>query len=279
MELLIARNPDPDSTLPYLLLLPIGGGLLFRTKDTWPRIAALYCHPVPREEWPEIPEVVERVPLKACTRRGAAIDVIADRGRESRSQIVFTNARGREMVFWQSPRTRKQARPDVRLPTARAAGIVELEILVDAHERYPYRFADQQVRTVRRGLSCGDYAVTDDGTILAAVERKSLPDLVSSLTSGRLRFALGELATLPRAAVVVEDRYSQVFALQRVRPTLVADGLAELQVRWPTIPIVFCETRKLAEEWTYRYLAAAHTWALDEAGAIARIGPGEAPDE
>jgi hypothetical protein len=28
--------------------------------------------------------------------------------------------------------------------------------------------------------------------------------------------------------------------------------------RWPTIPIVFRETRKLAQEWTYRYLAAAH---------------------
>jgi hypothetical protein len=51
-----------------------------------------------------------------------------------------------------------------------------------------------------------------------------------------------------------------------------ADGLAELQVRWPSIPIVFCETRKLAEEWTYRYLAAAQTWAETEAAALQRIG-------
>jgi len=178
------------------------------------------------------------------------------------------------MVFWQSPRTRKQARPDVRVPTARAAGIQELEIVVDAHERYPYKFDGQQVRTVRRGLPCGDYAVNFDERLVATVERKSLADLVSSLISGRLRFALGELSGLPRAAVVVEDRYSQVFALERVRPALVADGLAELQVRWPTIPIVFCETRKLAEEWTYRYLAAAHTWAASELPALARIGIG-----
>jgi hypothetical protein len=75
--------------------------------------------------------------------------------------------------------------------------------------------------------------------------------------------------------VVVEDRYSQIFALRQPRPALVADGLAELQVRWPTIPIVFCETRKLAEEWTYRYLAASHTWASDELPALARIGAGE----
>lgn len=119
------------------------------------------------------------------------------------------------MVFWQSPRTRRQARPDVRLPTARAAGVAELEIVVDVHERYAYTFADQQVRAVSRGLPCGDYAISVAGELVAAVERKSLSDLVSSLTSGRPRFALGELATLPRAAVVVEDRYSQIFALHR----------------------------------------------------------------
>jgi ERCC4-type nuclease len=45
------------------------------------------------------------------------------------------------------------------------------------------------------------------GRLVASVERKSLTDLVASLTSGRLRYALGELAALPRAAAVVEDRY------------------------------------------------------------------------
>jgi len=76
--------------------------------------------------------------------------------------------------------------------------------------------------------------------------------------------------------VVVEDRYSQVFKLDRIRPAVVADGLAELQVRWPDVPIVFCETRQLAEEWTYRYLAAAHAWASTETAAITRIGAPEA---
>jgi ERCC4-type nuclease len=278
VELVIARNPDPDSALPFLLRLPLGDGLLFRTKGTWPRTGALYCHPVPLTDWPERPDVVERILLRACTRRGAAIEVVADRSRESRSQLVFTRARGRDVVFWQSPRTRKQARPDVRVPTARAAGIHELEIVVDAHERYPYRFAGQQVRTVRRSLSCGDYAVAIEDEVVAAVERKSLPDLVASTTGGRLRYALGELAALPRAAVVVEDRYSRVFALDRVRPALVADGLAELQVRWPTVPIVFCETRKLAEEWTYRWLAAALTWARTEPAALTRIGAADAAE-
>ncbi|MDL5154415.1 ERCC4 domain-containing protein [Actinomycetospora termitidis] len=271
-ELLIARNPDPDSTLPYLLRVPTAGGLVFRTSGTWPRTKALFCYPVDLADWPAEPEIVERVPLVSCGRNGAAIDVIADRRTERRSQIVHTRARGREMVFWQSPNTRKQARPQVRTPTARAAGTDgELEIVVDSHERYAYRFAGQQVRVRKQALSCGDYGVVVEGRVVAAVERKSLSDLVSSLTNSTLRHAVAELATLPRAAVVVEERYSRVFALEYVRPAVVADGIAELAVRYPTVPIIFTETRGLAEEWTYRFLAAASTWAQDEAVIGARI--------
>ncbi len=270
-ELLIATNPDADSRLAYLMRVPLGDGIVLRTAGTWPRTKALYCYPVPLDHWPAAPDIVERVPLRSCTRRGAAIDIVADRFRENRSQLVFTTARGRDAVFWQSPRTRKQARPQVSLPTARAAGIPELDIVVDAHERYAYGFASQQVRTTRRALPCGDYAIILDGALVAAVERKSLPDLIGTLTSGRLRYALGELAALPRGAVVVEDRYSQVYKQDRVRPALVADGLAECQIRWPNVPIVFCDTRGLAEEWTYRYLAAAHGWATAESAAIERM--------
>jgi len=270
-DLLIATNPDPDSRLPYLLRLPLGGGMVFRTSGTWPRTTALYCHPVDPAEWPDDPEIVEQAPIRSVARRGAAIDLVLARGRENRSQIVFTTARGRDVVFWQSPRTRKQARPNVSTPTARAAGIADLQIVVDTREQYAYRFAGQQVTTTKRALPCGDYGLIVGGQLIAAVERKSLTDLVSSLIAGKLRFAVGELATLPRAAVVVEDRYSQIFKLDRVRPAVVADGLAELQVCWPTVPIVFAETRPLAEEWTYRYLGAAHAWASTELAITDRV--------
>ena len=270
-ELLIARNPDPESSLAYLLQVPLGAGLVFRTAGTWPRTKALYCYPVPTQAWPADADIVERIPLRACVRRGAAIDLVADRARENRSQLVFTTARGRDAVFWQSPRTRKQARPNVTTPTARAAGIAELEIVIDSHEHYPYRFSGKPVHTLTRALPCGDYGLIVNGRLATAVERKSMPDLLSSLTSGRLRYALAELSALPRAAVVVEDRYSQVFKQDRVRPALIADGLAECQIRWPEVAIVFCETRQLAEEWTYRYLAAAHHWATTEPAAIERI--------
>lgn len=264
-DFVIARNPEEDSSLPYLIRLPLGpSGIVLKVRDTWPRTAKVYCHPA--VEWPAAPEIIERVPVRSCARRGAAIDLVLDRGRENRSQIVFTKARGRDMIFWQSARTSRQARPNVTVPKQRASGHV-LEIVVDSHERYAWNFANQQATTARRALIAGDYGVEIDGQLVATVERKSLADLVATMTGGKLRSLLGALAAVPRSALVVEDRYSGVFKLDRVRPAVVAEGLAEAQVRFPEVPIVFCETRPLAQEWTYRFLGAALEHHLSDAAA------------
>jgi hypothetical protein len=254
-ELLIARNPDPGSSLPFLVRVPLGpNGLVLKTRETWPRMAKVYCHRA--DGWPADVEILERLPVRTCRRRGPAIDLVLDRARENRSQLVVTQARGREMIFWQSPRTAKQARPNVALPTRRAAGEV-LEVVVDTAEKYAYAFRHQQATTVRRRLPAGDYAVELDGVIVAAVERKSLADLASSLLSGKLTYALAELTALPRAALVVEDRYSALFKLEHVAGGRVAEALAEAQARFPSVPVMFAETRPLAQEWTYRFLGAA----------------------
>ena len=65
VELLIAANPDPDSRLAYLMRLPLGDGMVFRTSGTWPRTKALYCYPVAVDEWPADRDVVERVRLRS----------------------------------------------------------------------------------------------------------------------------------------------------------------------------------------------------------------------
>ncbi|MGH2444508.1 MAG: hypothetical protein ACRDGD_00485 [Candidatus Limnocylindria bacterium] len=57
--------------------------------------------------------------------------------------------------------------------------------------------------------------------------------------------------------MVVEDRYSRLIAYRFGASGFLPDLVARVQVRYPEIPIVFCETRPLAEEWTYRYLGAA----------------------
>lgn len=252
----IARNPEPGSSLPYLLRLPLpGGDLVLKARDTWPRTAKVYCHRA--EGWPEHAEIIEEVPVRSCVRRGPAVDLVLDRARENRSQLVFTRVqRGREAIFWQSPRTVRDTRPGIRIPTRRAAGWQELSILVDTRERYAYRFARQQALTTRRALPAGDYGVELDGEVVAVVERKSLANLAASLVDGSLAFALAELCTVERAAVVVEGSYAGVFRLEHVKPGFVADLLARVQARYPSVPVVFCDNRRLAEEWTFRFLGA-----------------------
>ena len=253
-DLVVARNPDPDSQLPYLVRIPLGpAGVVVKAKEPWPRASKVYCHRA--DEWPADAEILERHAVRSCSRRGPAIDLMLARARENRSQLVITRARGREVIFWQSPRTTKQARPGVHLPTARAHGQV-LEILVDTGEKYPYAFGAQQATTRRQRLAAGDYAVELDGDVVAAVERKTLEDLAGSLLSGKLTYALADLTALPRAAVVVEDRYSRLFKLPHASGARVAESLAEAQARFPSAPVVFCETRPLAQEWTYRWLGA-----------------------
>ena len=252
---MIARNPDSESTLPFLVRIPVAGApVVLKVKDTWPRTSKIYCHP--STDWPASPDIVERIPVRWCQRRGAAIDLTLDRGRESRSQFVFAKARGRDVIFWQSARTNKRAKPNVATPTARAKGRV-LDIVVDSGERYAWNFAKQQANLTRQRLNAGDYAVQVDDRVVGVVERKSLADLVASLTGGKLWFQMAELAAIDRSAVVVEDRYSSIFKLDRVRPLVVSEGLAEAAVRYPNVPVHFCENRQLAQEWTYRFLGAS----------------------
>jgi hypothetical protein len=270
-DFVIARNPDADSALPYLLRIPLPGRpVVLKARETWPRTSKVYCHRA--DGWPADAEVVERVPVKACSARGPSIDLVLDRGRENRSQLVFTRLKGgREAIFWQTPKTAKQARPGVRTPTARASGVTSLEIVVDRRERYAYRFADQQATTAQGSLPCGDYGVRRDGRWVGVVERKSLEDLARSLVDGRLAGQLAELATVPHAAVVVEDRWSRVFALEHVRPSFVADLLARVTVRWPQVPVFFTETRPLAQEWVFRFLGAAVSEEVGDERVSARL--------
>jgi hypothetical protein len=89
----------------------------------------------------------------------------------------------------------------------------------------------------------------------------------ASLSNGTLAFQMRRLAELPAAAVAVEARYSALFKLEHVSGTWLADVLARLQVRYPEVQVVFADSRRFAEEWTYRFLAAALT---DAAGPALR---------
>jgi ERCC4-type nuclease len=125
------------------------------------------------------------------------------------------------------------------------------------------------VKLSKRALVVGDYAVEVDGETVGVVERKKLEALAGNVVDGSLLVMLGELATAKRSAIVVEDRWADVFRLTYVAPSMVAETLAAAQVRYPNVPIVFCENRQLAQEWAHRFLGAAAAFADEEAADLA----------
>jgi len=89
------------------------------------------------------------------------------------------------------------------------------------------------------------------------VERKTTENLATSLSDGTLSFQMQRLAEVARAAVVVEGDYPDLFRTQPGRGSWLADMLGRLAVRYPEVPIIFAGSRKFAEEWSYRFFAAA----------------------
>src|SRR3954465_12189971 len=112
----VARTPDPESSLPYLLRVPVGRGMVLKAAEPWPVSTRVYCHPLeePRDDL-EL-EVLEEVGGRMCAWRGRAVDLVLDRSRHNRSQFVFTTAHGRPAIFWQTRLAARRSRPTFRMP-------------------------------------------------------------------------------------------------------------------------------------------------------------------
>ncbi len=263
----VARNPDPESRLPYLVWLPLEGGLVLKAREPWPRAARVFCaHD--GSPWDEAAGLVDQSAVLLCRRRGAAIDLVLDRPQLARSQFVFTQARGRPAVWWQTQKTVQAANPGARVPRGRAGG--PLTIAVDTREKCGWKFAGRPVTLERRALPAGDYPAVVNDTVIGVVERKTLENLATSLSDGSLTYQLQRLAEAGRSAVVVEGDYPDLFRTQPARGSWLADMLGRLAVRYPEVPIVFAGSRRFAEEWAYRFFGAAvgdalGTVAADEA--------------
>ncbi len=267
----VARNPDGASRLPYLIWLPLEGGLVLKARATWPRAARVFCAE-DASPWDESGGLVDEAEVLLCRRRGAAIDLVLNRPKMSRSQFVFTNAR-RPAIWWQTQQTAQAANPGARIPRGRAPG--PLTVAVDTREKYGWRFADRQVTMERRALPTGDYAAIAEDAVVAVVERKTLANLATSLSDGSLAFQMQRLAEAGRSAVVVEGEYAELFRTQRGRGSWLGDMLGRLAVRYPEVPIIFAGPRKFAEEWAYRFFGAA----VGDSGTIAQLVDPASPED
>lgn len=271
---IVARNPEVDSSLPFLVYLPFEGGTWLKARETWPRSSRVYCHVVEGIEVAAL-EIIERTRVVSCERRGPVLDLILDRVQNRRAQFLFTQARGRSMIFWQTAKSIANARPGLRVPQ-RPARIVE-RIAIDTRERYGYGFKAQDVAVERVALRSGDYAAFIGDEAIAIVERKTMDDFCRSLVDGTLGFAMGELAPLGTTAVVVEGTYAQLLRRGFVDGAWLGELMVRLQVRYPTVPIVFVETRALGERWTFAFFGAAATERLVGAPMLSALVLPDAP--
>jgi len=258
---------------PYRLTIVKGEEVLLalRVAERWPGSRGnIFCLPEAGRELPPPEEELERVRVVSLRRYGRRLSVVLDRPSRRRCDFLFLkkpykNRPGEyEQVFWQTQQGLTERRPRVRF-TIRPPR--ELHIVIDSHERYPWRFTGCRVE--RDQLPVGDYALLVRGEPQAVIERKTFSNLLRDLSDLRvLHQKLGELAAYPLPALVVEAEYADFLRPERVKPLNVrycVRALAEIAVLHPGLALLFLGNRKLANAWALAFFSAAAGYAEEEA--------------
>ena len=137
---------------------------------------------------------------------------------------------------------------------------MDFTIVIDTREQQPYSFV---CAAVRRKLDAGDYAVLGREDQIV-VERKSLPDFVSTVVHGmdQFRVELEALSRCARACIVVEADLDAVLRglrerdLRGVHPLAVLGDALWIETRFG-VPVHFCGSRQAARSFTEGYLRMA----------------------
>lgn len=145
-----------------------------------------------------------------------------------------------------SQKTRRRMKPTEPLPT----------ILVDTREQTPLLF--NRLPSVRGTLTTGDYSIVG-GEDLFAVERKSIPDLVVSVTGERERFEreLHRLRGYRFKRLLVVGTHGEVEGHRyrsNASPKSVLASLSAFEVRYD-LPVVWSATPEdaavVVENWAW----------------------------
>jgi len=132
-----------------------------------------------------------------------------------------------------------------------------MKIVIDSREQAPFLFSGLDCETVRGSLPTGDYSLVGLESHIA-IERKSLADLVGSLTSGRERFTreLERGRGMSVFAVVVESDWANLASgnyRSRMTPESATASVLALSMR-NRVPFHFCSSRLEAEQITFNLL-------------------------
>src|SRR5262245_28557187 len=130
-------------------------------------------------------------------------------------------------------------------------------IVVDTREQTPWSFT---LPTVRATVPTGaDYTVQGFESAIG-IERKSLPDLVQSLTAGRELFdrSLEALRTRTWRSLIVEGTYEQIergHYMSRATPTSIVGSIAAIMA--DGVPVFLAGDAQHAARFAERWLLKA----------------------
>lgn len=167
-------------------------------------------------------------------------------------------------------------------------------VLVDSLEKHPFSFtglttdADKghkpiAVRTEYRylGIGQGDYTI-DVCQGMVAVERKSKEDLYGTLLGfktrrDRFERELANLEAMDRAVIVVESTLGDCLLSPPdygvkppdIQAKILFRSVISLQLKFPKVQWMFCDSRSLAEVATFRYLEKFYKYYTKSLKALA----------
>lgn len=256
---------DEDKRFPYKLCIEEEPErfLCLRVQARWPGPGKrIFCKQEGYLGESDLPkqEPVERCRILSCSRYGRKLTVILERKIKKRCWFIFLRKTYKsrpkdfyEQIFWITQAATSIKRPGAYIP--RGGKKDTFQVVVDRRERYPYKFAKCEIK--KDNLPCGDYGLLRGSQLVAVAERKTMDNLLHAIgTYDALKATLQEMSTFEYKAVVFESPYGDFISPKKshfYRASYIADILADLAFSFPEIQFVFCENRRLANEWIHRW--------------------------
>lgn len=250
---------------PYILYIEEEQNkyLQLQVQERWPGPGKkIFCIPQGYYNENQLPLIkpLEQCSIKSIGRYGKKLTIVLDRKTKKRCWFLFLKKEYKtkpgefyNQVFWVTQSSAKIRRPGAYIPQG---GKKEpLFIISDKREKYAYKFPKTEI--LKENLPVGDYGLKINNELVAAVERKTIDNLLHEIaTYDVFKLQLQELNNLKYKAVVFESPYSDFInpkKLKAYNAPYIAEIIADLFVSFPNIQFVFCDNRKLATEWIYRW--------------------------
>ncbi len=254
---------DPaGERFPYRISIRSKDGplVMLRATSPWPGAGQqVFC--LPEKEPDMVLTTIEEVPVIEYSRMGKRLTFSLDRPMRKRAEFLFIDKPNKARTgTYQQIFFRTQAGIEAHRSKGKMSlyGNVELNVIVDSAERYGWNLPGANIR--RRKMAAGDYGLLLGERIVAVIERKTFPNLLSDIYAAKvLHQKFAELAAYPRAAFVIEGHYNDLMAPKKIgvcSKTHLVRAVSELAASYPTVQIVWAGNRRDAAVWAVNYFTA-----------------------